>query len=256
MCWDVLEAQLADSYSGRDERRRECFGRIRELETAAHSKSTPPSTSKETSGELTREIASELGRGVTSELNWETTADIQREATCPQRKLWGLNSALKAATGGDRALSYSTEDKRERQMSLLREPVMTASFHGISSLLHLAQQSLTGRRRRVRKETREPARSKGRCHHPGPELVETMRMVLDSWTHHQNFPLPLAPNLAHFVAAREDAYIPRRQLTDVRCLWQGAWVELIAIVYCCHGNVRLSRDCCLTSKKGHNEISL
>ena len=195
VCWDVLEAQLADCLSGRDERRRECFRRIKDLETATLSSS--------------RDSTSPLGKETTSE-------------ALPQRELWWLNSALESASPTDRTLSFSSAREGERGQPLSRGPVMTASFHGVSSLLQLAQGSLTGLRERARREARVPERELGRGRrNPRPELLEAMRMVLDSWTHHQNFPLPLAPSLAHFVTAEEDAYIPRRHLTDVRLLWQG-----------------------------------
>ena len=199
--------------------------RIRELETAAQRNLCKPTPLSSLS--VTREEDLHSNRGTPSEPSSETANGLgkSREVAEPHRKLWWLNSAMKATTGDDRTLFYSPEDQTHRgsglEQSLSRGQVMTASFHGFSSLLHLVQQSVTGHKRRGRRGTKEPVR--GRRHHPRPELVETMRMVLDSWTHHQNFPLPLAPSLAHFVTARDDAYIPRRHIPDVRSLWQGGW---------------------------------
>ena len=233
VCWGVLESQLIDCYTGRDERRRECFGRIRELEQTASGRTTPPSGQSLSREEVSRNLQIR-GEAQRSETTGKTRRGIDDSDIVPGRgeghRPWWLGSAMKTTTGDERTMSYSSEESLNRgrgelgDSSLSRGQVMTASFHGVSSLLHLVQQSLTGHKRRGERGTREPA-VRG-YHHPRPELVETMRMVLDCWTHHQNFPLPLAPSLAHFVTAKEDAYIPRRHITDVRSLWQGGPLKL------------------------------
>ena len=48
-----------------------------------------------------------------------------------------------------------------------------------------------------------------------------MRIILDFATHLGMFPPPLAPNLATFVAAKDDLYVPRQNVTDVRSIWSG-----------------------------------
>lgn len=48
-----------------------------------------------------------------------------------------------------------------------------------------------------------------------------MRMILDFATHLGMFPSPLAPHLATFVVAKDDLYIPRQSVTDVRSIWSG-----------------------------------
>ena len=53
------------------------------------------------------------------------------------------------------------------------------------------------------------------------ETVEIMRCVLDVGTHLSWFPTPLAPDNAIFIAARDDLYIPRKHVTDVRNIWPG-----------------------------------
>ena len=57
-----------------------------------------------------------------------------------------------------------------------------------------------------------------------PETVATMNSILDFATHLSNFPVPLAPDLAVFLAAKGDCYIPRQNVTDVRSIWPGTWM--------------------------------
>lgn len=54
-----------------------------------------------------------------------------------------------------------------------------------------------------------------------PETVATMNSILDFATHLNNFPTPLAPDLAVFLAAKNDCYVPRQNVTDVRSIWPG-----------------------------------
>ena len=53
------------------------------------------------------------------------------------------------------------------------------------------------------------------------ETVELMRCVLDVGTHLTRFPCPLAPENAIFIAAKDDLYVPRKHITDVRSAWPG-----------------------------------
>ncbi len=53
------------------------------------------------------------------------------------------------------------------------------------------------------------------------ETVEVMRCVLDVGTHLTQFPTPLAPQNAIFIAAKDDLYVPRKHITDVRSAWPG-----------------------------------
>ena len=53
------------------------------------------------------------------------------------------------------------------------------------------------------------------------ETVEMMRCVLDVGTHLSYFPTPLAPETAIFIAAKDDLYVPRKNITDVRSTWPG-----------------------------------
>ena len=56
---------------------------------------------------------------------------------------------------------------------------------------------------------------------PHEETVGMMRTALDQATHLRNYPVPLDPELAIYVAAKDDLYIPRRNVTDVRSIWPG-----------------------------------
>ena len=53
------------------------------------------------------------------------------------------------------------------------------------------------------------------------ETVEVMRCVLDVGTHLSYFPTPLSPETAIFIAAKDDLYVPRKHITDVRSTWPG-----------------------------------
>ena len=53
------------------------------------------------------------------------------------------------------------------------------------------------------------------------ETVSLMQAVLNSATHFSNFLPPVAPEQALFIAAQEDLYIPRYNVSDVRQLWPG-----------------------------------
>lgn len=53
------------------------------------------------------------------------------------------------------------------------------------------------------------------------ETVEVMRRVLDVGTHISRFPTPLSPRNAIFIAAKDDLYVPRKHITDVRSAWPG-----------------------------------
>lgn len=56
---------------------------------------------------------------------------------------------------------------------------------------------------------------------PQRETVDVARSVLDFATHLRNYPTPLAPELATFVVAKEDLYVPRHCVQDIRSLWAG-----------------------------------
>ena len=53
------------------------------------------------------------------------------------------------------------------------------------------------------------------------ESIAMMRCLMDYCSHLRKFPTPLAPELALFLAAKEDMYIPRENIADVRHLWPG-----------------------------------
>ena len=53
------------------------------------------------------------------------------------------------------------------------------------------------------------------------DTVFTLGAVLDLSTHLYNYPTPLAPELARFVVADKDLYIPRDHISSVRHTWPG-----------------------------------
>ena len=53
------------------------------------------------------------------------------------------------------------------------------------------------------------------------ETISLMQAVLNSATHFSNFSPPVAPELALFIVAKDDLYIPRHNVTDVQSLWPG-----------------------------------
>ena len=53
------------------------------------------------------------------------------------------------------------------------------------------------------------------------ESIAMMRCLMDDSSHLRKYPTPLAPELALFLAAKEDMYIPRENIADVRHLWPG-----------------------------------
>ena len=70
------------------------------------------------------------------------------------------------------------------------------------------------------------------------ETVSTLKAVLDLSTHLYNYPTPLASNLAQFVVAKDDLYIPRQNIASVQEIWPGRFIpyqerELNACFHCC-----------------------
>ena len=57
--------------------------------------------------------------------------------------------------------------------------------------------------------------------HTQRETLSLMQAVLNSATHFSNYPKPAAPELALFIAANKDLYIPRHNVTHVQTLWPG-----------------------------------
>lgn len=111
--------------------------------------------------------------------------------------------------------SASNSDMTASISHLLRQTVM-----GVKS--HLLSKAVTNSRSSSGRSSKWP---------PEPHLITAMKMVLDSSTHHQNFPVPLDPSLVHFVTAEKDAYIPRTHITDVRTLWEGIYILTYTGIY-------------------------
>ena len=161
VCWDVLEEQLFTSKVGGDEKRRELF---------------------------------------------QTILQLDRENAHEERL-------------------YSTSYMATQKQSLLGEDSLNrASFHTHSWKLdkheeHLSQTRLNFLSRAWPVHKNKTDRSSGSRLYW--ETVEVMRCVLDVGTHLTRFPTPLSPQHAIFIAAKDDLYIPRKHITDVRSAWPG-----------------------------------
>lgn len=186
-------------------RRRECLKRIRELEIEANVNSTNSSY-----------IETE------SELSLTGSSDHRVAGNS-----WNLDQVLtsRAPARGklSESLLHTAKDKVGGRWWEETIPDTTASLQGVAS--YLFQQAVVGSKKVAQKRLsigRSGVKRKRQSNGlPRPEVLDTMRMVLDSSTHHKYFPTPLDPTLVHFVTAKQDAYIPRANIADVRSLWKG-----------------------------------
>lgn len=187
-------------HTGRDMRRRECLKRIRGLEIEAN-------------------------------LNSTNSSHIESELSSSEHRVsgssWNLDQVLTSRAPGEGRLSesllHTAKDKVGGRWWEETLPDTTASLQGVAS--YLFQQAVVGSKKVAqtrlsigRSGVKRKRQSNGL---PRPEVLDTMRMVLDSSTHHKYFPTPLDPTLVHFVTAKQDAYIPRANIADVRSLWKG-----------------------------------
>lgn len=53
------------------------------------------------------------------------------------------------------------------------------------------------------------------------ETMSTLRAVLDLSTHLSNYPVPLDTGLAHYVVAKDDLYVPRQHIANMKEVWPG-----------------------------------
>ena len=207
----MLEEQLFYSQIGADERRRECLRRMRELEIEALKRVT-------NTGLIETETSSTGDGGGSSRLvstPWnikEVYTSKTNEATA-EKNIW--NSVLQPSEGWEREMPGDS--------------AMTASLQGMGVASYLFRRAVASFKQGAQEEvasvrnTWKSVRRKDGL--PRPELLDAMRMVLDSFTNHWSFPVPLCPELAQFVTAKEDAYIPRGHIVDVRTLWPGRCID-------------------------------
>ena len=189
--------------TSRDERRQECFKRIRELENGTCSNITDASL-----------IESETEPSLTGiSWNFDGLFQSRREEV-------------------SRSVLHTSKEQVERgwQQAMPRDLDMTASIQGVGGIApYLLRRAMVGFKKGAQKETAashsQLTRMRQKGGSPTPEMLSVMRMILDFSTHHRNFPVPLDPQLAHFVAAKEDAYIPRGNITDVHSLWPGGHLQ-------------------------------
>ena len=193
----MLEEQLLHCQSGTDGRRRECLRRIRELETKSHNSTTD-----------NHHIESESSR--TADNLWNNDSVLVSRGLVGERI---TNSVLHSAKEVETERGWAREN-------MPKGSDITVGLHGMVS--YLVQRTMVGFKKSAQKEISERCKESSKSSGlPRSELLEAMRMVLDLSTHHQYFPVPLDPSLAHFVAAEQDAYIPRAHITDVCSTWPG-----------------------------------
>ena len=102
---------------------------------------------------------------------------------------------------------------KEKKLSNKNVPSMfdSESFHHGHS--EVVEDTLSKNRQKLRKKRKEKSLHE--------DTVSMLQAVLDTATHLSTFSRPLAPELAVFLAAKEDLYIPRQNITDVRSSWPG-----------------------------------
>lgn len=187
-------------------RRRECLKRIRDLEIEANINSTN-SSHIETESELSLTGSSDHRVAGNS---WSLDQVLTSRAPVRGK----LSESLLHTAKDDQVGGRWWEDTI---------PDTTTSLQGVAS--YLFQQAVVGSKKVAQKRLsigRSGVKRKRQSNGlPRPEVLDTMRMVLDSSTHHKYFPTPLDPTLVHFVTAKQDAYIPRVHIADVRSLWKG-----------------------------------
>ena len=126
----------------------------------------------------------------------------------------------------ERLYSPSYTAATQKQPLLGEDALSRASFHTHSWQLEKQQEQHRLSETRLnflsrawpihRNKTNKSSRS-----HLYWETVEVMRCVLDVGTHLTRFPKPLVPQNAIFIAAKDDLYVPRKHITDVRSAWPG-----------------------------------
>ena len=242
VCWNVLHQQLQRSHNGRDERMRECFRRIRDLETnTAHTNNHYIHSMNGVHVGHPRTVSVHSGHsGIVSELMTSSEASSDgswsfHRASSPLGSDTLSQSVLLPLTKNEGVKHGGEKEKGGlRKSALQHDSITTASIHGTA---HILQQVLACAGRKIRTEITDRRKqfqsNDHRMNLPRPEILNTMRIVLDSSTHHQNFPIPIDPSLAHFVTAEEDEYIPRGNITDVHSLWKGGCDLLHYVMLSC-----------------------
>ncbi len=140
-----------------------------------------------------------------------------------------------AADGGD---EETEEWNRDTPADLSSSPSSPPSLHHHSTISVKIKTKGIGRKKRK--------------FFPRHETVDIMRSVLDFATHLRNYPVPLAPELAVFVAAKEDLYIPRQHVQDVRSIWPGKVDDLAALT----GDTPVGCSDLCSRDRGPSDVSL
>ncbi len=89
------------------------------------------------------------------------------------------------------------------------------------SVLNKEASSLEDVTSKLRVKLKNRRTKKRETFQPNIETVQMLRWLLDYTTHLNSYPCPISPELAHFIVAKEDAYVPRNGVSDVQDLWPG-----------------------------------
>lgn len=208
MHWDVLEQQLFLSRLGGDERRRDVFQRM-------------------------------LRRGHEEARQWREGGDRWRADVCL--------SNLRAAGANGHVQSQRPSSKEELGSDLSDEEgsaVSVAVCAADSSCCEdLQERHASGGQLQGQRSHQPPVlwpaggqwqarrgHRAARKFSPSPETLVAMRQVLDLATHLCYYPAPIDTGSAIFVAAKDDLYIPRQSVTDVRHLWPGDSMSVFCLL--------------------------
>lgn len=113
-------------------------------------------------------------------------------------------------------LFYSRIGRDERRRELFQ--YITERHHSEEHFKIISGEQCSGE---INNLTKVSNRKRRRKYTPQQETVSTLRTILDAATHLATYPPPLVPQLAVFVAAKDDVYVPRQNVTDVRSVWPG-----------------------------------
>lgn len=219
VCWDALETQLFYSRIGHDEGRRRAFRQVLEkmeksCETRTGCTAAHIAAAAHSLGLSVGEKAHVGGLG-----HWETVVDAQtrtEQSTSAQGRDLFTDTDMGESCKKPGQLLGSVEPRNgDSSLSESPEQVRTINSRALGQQLK-ASVGITKTKSKKRKK---------RKFTPKEETVEMMRMILDFATHLGMFPSPLAPHLATFVVAKDDLYIPRQSVTDVRSIWSGCEVR-------------------------------
>lgn len=146
-------------------------------------------------------------------LSWVTASCVFCEGLLSNAVCWDVL---------EEQLFYSRIGRDERRRELFQ--YITERHHSEEHFKIISGEQYSGE---INNLTKVSNRKRRRKYTPQQETVSTLRTILDAATHLATFPSPLVPQLAVFVAAKDDVYVPRQNVTDVRSVWPGCEVRYV-----------------------------